>query len=169
VLLGDTVVPHALLSHLLKHDEASATEMAPDNSNPMPELDVASSLRPPLDAEPHGEIRQLSAQERQILSCLSVGDSNKTIARNADIAEATVKVHVKAILRKLRLKNRTQAAVWGLNRGSDILNVAPVSSNSSPIPLYKQSLRLTREAFPQPEFSDPLDAEASATPAPTKQ
>jgi two-component system nitrate/nitrite response regulator NarL len=40
------------------------------------------------------------------------GSSNKIIARNLDITEATIKVHVKAILRKIRVANRTQAAVW---------------------------------------------------------
>jgi two-component system nitrate/nitrite response regulator NarL len=40
------------------------------------------------------------------------GDSNKIIARKFDITEATVKVHVKAILRKIQAKNRTQAAIW---------------------------------------------------------
>jgi two-component system nitrate/nitrite response regulator NarL len=34
-----------------------------------------------------------------------------------DITEATVKVHVKAILRKIRVHNRTQAAIWGMNNG----------------------------------------------------
>jgi two-component system nitrate/nitrite response regulator NarL len=43
------------------------------------------------------------------------GLSNKTIARELDIAEATVKVHVKGLLRKTQMANRTQAAVWGLN------------------------------------------------------
>jgi two-component system nitrate/nitrite response regulator NarL len=47
-----------------------------------------------------------------ILRCLMDGDSNKVIARKCDIAEATVKVHVKAILRKIKAKNRTQAALW---------------------------------------------------------
>jgi len=136
VMLGDTVVPHALLAHLLKQEEGWAIGMAPDNSYPMPGLDVASSRHSPVDAKPRDAIRQLSAQERRILSCLIIGDPNKTIARKADITEATVKVHVKAILRKLRLKNRTQAAVWGLNRASNILNVAPESSDASPHRLY---------------------------------
>jgi two-component system, NarL family, nitrate/nitrite response regulator NarL len=43
------------------------------------------------------------------------GDANKVIARKVDIAEATVKVHVKAILRKIRVQNRTQAAIWAMN------------------------------------------------------
>ena len=45
------------------------------------------------------------------------GSSNKAIARKINIAEATVKVHVKAILRKIRVNNRTQAAVWAMNNG----------------------------------------------------
>ena len=43
------------------------------------------------------------------------GASNKAIARTLVITEATVKVHMKAILRKLRLQNRTQAAIWARN------------------------------------------------------
>jgi two-component system nitrate/nitrite response regulator NarL len=57
----------------------------------------------------------LSLRERQILECLEGGLPNKTIARNLDIAEATVKVHLKAVLRKIRVSNRTQAAVWAMN------------------------------------------------------
>ncbi|HLZ78626.1 MAG TPA: LuxR C-terminal-related transcriptional regulator, partial [Sphingomonas sp.] len=45
------------------------------------------------------------------------GDANKVIARKLGIAEATVKVHVKAILRKLHVLNRTQAAIWVVNQG----------------------------------------------------
>ena len=62
---------------------------------------------------------QLSPREKSILRCLIEGDSNKCIARKIDIAEATVKVHVKAILRKIRVHNRTQAAIWGVNNGSN--------------------------------------------------
>ncbi|WP_114945658.1 LuxR C-terminal-related transcriptional regulator [Microvirga calopogonii] len=56
--------------------------------------------------------RTLSAREIAVLECLAEGASNKVIARMLDISEATVKVHVKAILRKLKAKNRTQAAIW---------------------------------------------------------
>ena len=45
------------------------------------------------------------------------GHANKVIARTCDIAEATVKVHMKSILRKIRVGNRTQAAIWALERG----------------------------------------------------
>ena len=49
------------------------------------------------------------------MRCLIESDSNKCIARKIDITEATVKVHIKAILRKIRVQNRTQAAIWGIN------------------------------------------------------
>jgi hypothetical protein len=48
---------------------------------------------------------------------LGPGDSNKTIARKMKIADATVEVHVKAILRKTRVRNRTQAAIWAMING----------------------------------------------------
>ena len=54
----------------------------------------------------------LSSRELAILRTLMEGASNKVIARRLVITEATVKVHMKAILRKLRLQNRTQAAIW---------------------------------------------------------
>jgi two-component system nitrate/nitrite response regulator NarL len=58
------------------------------------------------------QCKKLSDRETKILLCLMKGDSNKQIGRKFDIAEATVKVHLKAILRKIRVSNRTQAAVW---------------------------------------------------------
>ena len=59
----------------------------------------------------------LSARQQSIVRCLIQGDSNKTIARKMAIAEATVKVHVKAILRRIRVHNRTQAAIWAMSNG----------------------------------------------------
>jgi two-component system nitrate/nitrite response regulator NarL len=55
---------------------------------------------------------KLSDREAQILRCLTQGASNKLIARELGVAEATVKVHIKAILRKVKAVNRTQAAMW---------------------------------------------------------
>ena len=54
----------------------------------------------------------LSPREVQILRHLTQGASNKLIARELGLAEATIKVHLKAILRKVRAANRTQAAMW---------------------------------------------------------
>lgn len=58
----------------------------------------------------------LSQREHDVLCCLMAGYSNKRIARKLDVTEATVKVHVKAILRKLNVANRTQAAMWATSR-----------------------------------------------------
>lgn len=62
----------------------------------------------------------LSERERDIIRCLIRGDSNKKIAHRLMIAEATVKAHLKAILRKLGASNRTQAALWGVSQGLDV-------------------------------------------------
>jgi len=64
-------------------------------------------------------LKRLSSREIEVLDCLSVGSPNKVIARKFGIAEATVKVHVKAILRKISAKNRTEAAMWAKNHGVD--------------------------------------------------
>ena len=56
----------------------------------------------------------LTEQERRILDQIAAGLSNKLIARELDIAEGTVKVHVKHILRKLNLRSRVEAAVWAV-------------------------------------------------------
>jgi two-component system, NarL family, nitrate/nitrite response regulator NarL len=61
----------------------------------------------------------LSPREVQILRCLLNGDSNKMIANHLHITEATVKVHLKSLLRKINASNRTQAAIWALNNGLD--------------------------------------------------
>lgn len=53
----------------------------------------------------------LSERESEILRGLVAGQSNKAIARDLNISEATVKVHVKALLRKMQVTNRTQAAI----------------------------------------------------------
>lgn len=55
---------------------------------------------------------RLSFRERAILGYLVAGASNKVIARRIGMAESTVKVHVKSIMRKIRVLNRTQAAIW---------------------------------------------------------
>ena len=57
----------------------------------------------------------LSGRESQILEYLVRALPNKAIACELKITEATVKVHIKALLRKLRASNRTEAAIWALS------------------------------------------------------
>jgi len=54
----------------------------------------------------------LTEQESKILEHITDGKSNKLIARELNIAEGTVKVHVKHLLKKLNLRSRVEAAVW---------------------------------------------------------
>jgi two-component system, NarL family, nitrate/nitrite response regulator NarL len=61
-------------------------------------------------------IALLSVREREVLTLIARGDSNKVIARKLVIAETTVKIHVQHILRKLQLSSRVQAAVYATGR-----------------------------------------------------
>ena len=108
VMMGETIFPQAFLSFIIDANRPHLVEAAASVRNLKPILVATKDATSPL----------LSPQENVILRCIIQGDSNKCIARKIDAAEATVKVHVKAILRKIRVQNRTQAAVWGLNNGS---------------------------------------------------
>jgi two-component system nitrate/nitrite response regulator NarL len=98
VMLGETFIAPAFTFSLA--DEASRRRQARPNATIVvgPAADAVANM--------------LSPREVQILRYLTQGASNKLIARELGLAEATVKVHLKAILRKLRAANRTQAAMW---------------------------------------------------------
>ncbi len=85
---------------------------------------LAAKLTAPASGPSALQGSHLSDRELEILHCLTRGQSNKAIGQTLDIAEATVKVHVKRILRKIHASNRTQAALWAAARGlSAIVNV----------------------------------------------
>jgi len=105
---------------------------------------------------------QLSPREKSILRCLIEGDSNKCIARKIDIAEATVKAHVKAILRKIGVHNRTQAAIWGVNNGS----LTRPANNGSPPSTSDISKQLPK---PVEAISEIRQIEASLPPGVIQQ
>jgi len=108
VAMGETIFPPAFLTFALAPERLPVAEAARRNESALAILSRTKDTIAP----------QLSPREQAILQCLTEGYSNKCIARKIDIAEATVKVHVKAILRKIRVQNRTQAAIWGMNNGS---------------------------------------------------
>jgi DNA-binding NarL/FixJ family response regulator len=60
----------------------------------------------------HAAIASLSGQQRRVLEMISAGKANKIIAYELSISESTVKAHVTAILRKLKLRSRIQAALY---------------------------------------------------------
>jgi DNA-binding NarL/FixJ family response regulator len=117
VMMGETVFPPAFLSLALNAEGQRLEDILPRDENKEAIIVPGEDIMAP----------QLSPREKSILRCLIEGDSNKSIARKIDIAEATVKVHVKAILRKIRVQNRTQAAIWGMSNGS----LARPANNSS--------------------------------------
>ena len=143
VMLGETILPMAMLTYLLNHQHdrsdrrKDAKQDGPKQDGPNSDgdgngddheedghnggdHDLEAANSSPADGEGHYS-PHLSARQMSILRCLIEGDSNKTIARKMQIADATVKVHVKAILRKIRVDNRTQAAIWAM-RNSPLIS-----------------------------------------------
>lgn len=57
----------------------------------------------------------LTERESSILKCLAYGMSNKLIARELDIMDSTVKVHIRNLLKKLKFRSRVEAAVWAVS------------------------------------------------------
>ncbi|MFO1074448.1 MAG: response regulator transcription factor [Geminicoccaceae bacterium] len=129
VMLGQGVFP-ASMRRLLTVARPSVEELpaAPPPlppamaSPPPPPVPVEEPLPAPAHpaeghrAEDHQADEQrpvaLSLREEQVLYCLAKGFPNKLIARKLCLSEATVKVHVKGLLRKIQVANRTQAAIW---------------------------------------------------------
>jgi two-component system nitrate/nitrite response regulator NarL len=102
VMLGEAVLPFEVLRSFI--DAAHQSESQPfRDSTAEPKLSDLKECK-------------LSVREAEILGCLTKGEPNKVIARKLDITEATIKVHVKAILRKIGASNRTQAAMWASQR-----------------------------------------------------
>lgn len=68
-------------------------------------------------SDPGDPFEPLSSREMEVLECVTRGMSNKEIAAHLQISHQTVKNHVTAVLRKLNVEDRTQAAVYALRRG----------------------------------------------------
>lgn len=76
---------------------------------------LATAIRSP-NNKASGETDALTQREFEILKLIAKGLSNKLIARELDISDGTVKVHVKHLLKKLHLRSRVEAAVWMINQ-----------------------------------------------------
>jgi DNA-binding NarL/FixJ family response regulator len=127
VMLGETILPAAFVSSICdyedecEHNVTTAEPRESGGSSSAAESDYAS---------------RLSVREKCILHYLIGGNTNKVIARRLDITEATVKVHLKTILRKIAVRNRTQAAIWAMNNG---LVMPPTDGNPPNGVLKEQS------------------------------
>ena len=95
IAIGDRILPSQLADYLPVYLSS------PDQSPTTPDID-----------EPI-----LSPRDIEVMRCLAMGCPNKVIARRLSITEAAVKVRVKAVLRKIPVRNRTQAAIWAAKRG----------------------------------------------------
>ena len=103
--------------------------------------------------KPTPQLSNLSAREFSVLYHLLDGLPNKEIARRLNIAEATIKVHVKAILRKAQVRNRTQIAMWASRLGVQIalpasaepIKVAALAPPNGTDPI---SIELLRQRLP---------------------
>jgi two-component system nitrate/nitrite response regulator NarL len=104
VMLGETVLPSAFVLSMTE-PQANHAAASPAESTDRCETYQSSG-------------RRLSVREAQILEYLRQGAPNKVIARQLNLSESTVKVHVKAILKKVGACNRTQAALWATNHVS---------------------------------------------------
>ena len=69
------------------------------------------------DKQDETALAKLTRREREVIVMLGHGASNKDIAQSLDLVEATVKIHVQGILRKLNLSNRVQAALLAVRSG----------------------------------------------------
>jgi two-component system, NarL family, nitrate/nitrite response regulator NarL len=109
VMDGESVVSPEMMTKLV-----TAFRAKPPKSTNAASSDVPATVAPgsaPQSAQTVA-LAQLSAREREVLKCIARGESNKVIARQLDIAETTVKIHVQHILRKLQLSSRVQVAVY---------------------------------------------------------
>jgi two-component system nitrate/nitrite response regulator NarL len=104
ILLGETVFPSDLARALMGG-------VGPTVANP-------AAAR---------KLENLTGREVDILHCLTEGLSNKQIARRLGIQEATVKIHVKSLIGKLGVVNRTQAALWAVRAGVDTPSAGSVA------------------------------------------
>lgn len=146
IMLGETILPPQLLT-LIGSNHSDLEGPTPNDQK----IQRNGSQR--TDDTPG-----LSAREKCILRCMVDGDSNKLIARKIDIAEATVKVHVKAILRKIRVHNRTQAAIWAMNNGAALWSADPcppaIVDMSSPPALAPEAPKEPPQLAPPEAYSN---------------
>lgn len=96
VMEGEAVIPHEMVSKFLQEFALLANGRVPPTS---------------------GASRALTAREEEILCQLADGSANRAIANTLSISEHTVKIHLKNILKKLNMNNRTQAAIYAQRHG----------------------------------------------------
>lgn len=109
--------PDALVA-AMRDIAAGKTVVAPDLTPALAALVKHGDSAPPANsATAPPPFNTLTPREFEILCHLSEGQSNKAIARNLNITDGTVKLHVKSVLRKLNVHSRVEAAVMAVESG----------------------------------------------------
>jgi len=134
---GDTLLKVLELTFMNQRVFVLAHSIAATARDTVESTDSASLQSPDSNRLGINGQSSLSPREREVLTCLAEGKSNKVIARQYSLSEATIKVHLKSVLRKIGKHNRTQAAIWAIEHGlrdslsehiSDAPGLAPVGS-----------------------------------------
>ena len=144
VMMGETIFPLEYLSAIIDANRPHLIEATASDRNgekiAFPTEDATAPL--------------LSPREKEILKCVTEGASNKWIARKINIAEATVKIHVKAILRKIGLQNRIRRQFGAYNRS----HTHPEVNGGLCLPSPAEAKITTSIATGHPEKDKPIPA-----------
>jgi two-component system, NarL family, nitrate/nitrite response regulator NarL len=113
ILILETATCSSMPCPTAWQEEGDELDLATNNVARSDDVENGAIDRTPSLRVPHG----LSEREEEVLKGVVRGHSNKMIARTCGVTDATIKVHMKSILRKIRVENRTQAAIWALEQG----------------------------------------------------
>jgi len=102
-------------SALLEH--AISLVLSGETYVPLPRTVLVSAVAAEPERPANHMLDRLTDRQRDVFQLLLAGHSNKEIARSLGVLEGTVKVHVRAIMQKLGVKNRTQVAVAAARAG----------------------------------------------------
>ena len=106
------------LATTLRNRGVGSRQMCGDQAPTHPGLGEEDASAGQVISQPVGR-PPLSSRQTFILKCLLAGESNKEIARRIRVTEGTVKIHIQRLLRRLGVRNRTEAAVWAFERRCD--------------------------------------------------
>ncbi len=139
IVENETILPPEFVKSLRESRGAHPEAVCNDDRD----IEDTNEGAPCMNGENSATVK-LSAREGSILKGLVDGAPNKVIAQRLQITEATVKVHVKAILRKIRVKNRTQAAIWATKHLP--FTEALASDRQDPLPIQLREQAASKNA-----------------------
>jgi DNA-binding NarL/FixJ family response regulator len=108
-------IPPAELARAVRNAHLGKVQLHPDVAATLMSAVAGRTESPAAHSPP--PVDDLTEREREVLRLIAEGRDNRDIARTLVISEKTVKTHVSSILGKLRLEDRTQAAIYALRHG----------------------------------------------------